>query len=636
MKVNWLPKEPNCACNSSFTEICGDGYDNNCNNRIDCVLGKEDPSCNCPTCDTVESSANNNCDDGIDNDCDGNISIPCGNPGSSCDCADIGCAMDSVCTGCDDNDLDGYSTNGGSCGLIDCDDDITNDPGGICPSNSASCNTATSKCAICTHPGANEVCTDGIDNNCNNECDYDSSICVKGDIACKVDLANITVSNYFPLENTNFRLICNTGSSASGTEVNSIYAKVDNTFCTFNNFLSQNSYNFTCNAGSYATGNKSATCYVNTSKSYSNFNITSAQIDVQQTCTPNCNGKDCGDDGCSPYNEQDCGTCISGEQCINFQCLDNSECNIALVSWNKNSTLNGSIVNLFLFGTDLCSGKTISFDIYEDNDSKHITEIGGEDPEDVIYGIYGRGIWEARYLTEESDLKNEFFFKATINGTTYESGTGYNAVKWLNVNSACINIMTCDNYTDQESCEDNCGGSDVLDRSALEVYGQQCGIEYCLADRWVSNCQCKWENNKCVFYGEDTDCTGNNVTGWCKKTQGTVIGCDDENNPTPGYYTSSWSGIIMFLHSGWNTKNGCQTANNDFVEGHCANTSATSQIDGKWYYYPRGVDSCEEGGTSTIECPAEMNLPFFGAYNFVITIMVISIIYFLLTRKRKI
>jgi Putative metal-binding motif len=46
---------------------------------------------------------------------------------------------------CTDADGDGYSIEGGSCGPMDCND---NDP--------------------MVHPGATEICTDGIDNNCNN------------------------------------------------------------------------------------------------------------------------------------------------------------------------------------------------------------------------------------------------------------------------------------------------------------------------------------------------------------------------------------------------------------------------------------------------------------------------------------
>jgi hypothetical protein len=71
------------------------------------------------------------CNDGIDND--GNGLVDAKDPNA------VGCEVP-----CTDMDMDGYATEGGSCGAIDCND------------NDAAIN-----------PGAVEICTDGIDNNCN-------------------------------------------------------------------------------------------------------------------------------------------------------------------------------------------------------------------------------------------------------------------------------------------------------------------------------------------------------------------------------------------------------------------------------------------------------------------------------------
>ncbi|MBU0894028.1 MAG: hypothetical protein KKF48_03820, partial [Nanoarchaeota archaeon] len=65
---------------------------------------------------------------------------------------------------CTDADGDGYNITGAGCGLVDCLD------------SNASIN-----------PGVAEICGDLVDNNCNNECEYDSSICSRGDSACLVD-----------------------------------------------------------------------------------------------------------------------------------------------------------------------------------------------------------------------------------------------------------------------------------------------------------------------------------------------------------------------------------------------------------------------------------------------------------------
>lgn len=75
------------------------------------------------------------CTDGVDND--GNGLIDRNDPNA------INCPAQ-----CTDMDGDGYSQEGGSCGPVDCDD------------NNAAIN-----------PGAEESCSDGIDNNCNGKVD---------------------------------------------------------------------------------------------------------------------------------------------------------------------------------------------------------------------------------------------------------------------------------------------------------------------------------------------------------------------------------------------------------------------------------------------------------------------------------
>jgi hypothetical protein len=81
--------------------------------------------------------ATENCNDGVDND--GNGLTDSADPNA------VGCAVMTVCT---DIDGDGYSTDGGTCGPLDCDDNN-----------------------YAVNPGANEVCSDGIDNNCNGSID---------------------------------------------------------------------------------------------------------------------------------------------------------------------------------------------------------------------------------------------------------------------------------------------------------------------------------------------------------------------------------------------------------------------------------------------------------------------------------
>jgi hypothetical protein len=150
--------------NPNAVESCTDGVDNNCSGLIDA----QDPQAvNCPPVCT-------------DNDFDGYFTeggecgpIDCDdtkaniNPGADESCTD---AVDNNCNGlvdeqdpnalncplvCVDQDSDGYAVTGGECGIVDCNDlDET------------------------IHPGALENCNDNVDNNCNNLIDIQETSCI--------------------------------------------------------------------------------------------------------------------------------------------------------------------------------------------------------------------------------------------------------------------------------------------------------------------------------------------------------------------------------------------------------------------------------------------------------------------------
>ena len=108
---------------AACTDLDGDGFATEGG-----VCGPVDCNDNYPA---INPNAVEICNDGIDNDCDGLI-----------DAADpnaVNCPA-----ACTDLDGDGFKTEGGVCGLVDCNDSDPN-----------------------INPGAVEDCSDGLDNNCN-------------------------------------------------------------------------------------------------------------------------------------------------------------------------------------------------------------------------------------------------------------------------------------------------------------------------------------------------------------------------------------------------------------------------------------------------------------------------------------
>jgi hypothetical protein len=134
----------NAAINPGAADIPNNGIDENCDgvDSVDTSILDNDADSFTPAegdCDDTDPAINPNaveiCTDGVDNDCNGLV-----------DTQDVANAVD--CPQCSDTDFDGYSTDGGDCGQLDCDD------------NNAAVN-----------PGAEEACGDAIDNDCDGTVD---------------------------------------------------------------------------------------------------------------------------------------------------------------------------------------------------------------------------------------------------------------------------------------------------------------------------------------------------------------------------------------------------------------------------------------------------------------------------------
>lgn len=149
----------------------------------------------------------------------------------------------------------------------------------------ADCNDAVSA----VNPGAAEICTDVIDNNCNLESDYDSMDGMHGDTACPVGVTSISVSSATPVAGSSIDVNC----ISSVADVNSISADIDGVLCAWQSWSGSTAI-FNCNVG-LTTGAKTVKCFVDTTKSYKSGNDQTTTINVlpslcsDYTASLNCN-----------------------------------------------------------------------------------------------------------------------------------------------------------------------------------------------------------------------------------------------------------------------------------------------------------------------------------------------------------
>src|SRR3989344_5581432 len=114
-------------------------------------------------------------------------------------------------------------------------------------------------------------------------------------------------------------------------------------------------------------------------------------------------------------------------------------CDITSASWSKNSSVEGDVVYLNVFGNN-CNGKTVSFDVKEKDFASDL--LGGDDPINanplnvVFNGASASGTWVSEW--QDDGLAGtagdpEYYFTATVVGTNEQMQSGTNDFEMLHV-----------------------------------------------------------------------------------------------------------------------------------------------------------------------------------------------------------
>lgn len=258
-----------------------------------------------------------------------------------------------------------------------------------------------------------------------------------------------------------------------------------------------------------------------------------------------------------------------------------AQCVLTSAKWQYPTVMEGSNVKAMVYGTN-CDGKTISFEVFRGDDD--CDEIGTEctNPSNVVFAAESGGVngtWTAGPSHDD-----EYHFVATVDGLS-EPVTSDNLLVTENI---CDEITICADYTTK--------GESYCNPDPCGVAEASVPIEIDCSDS-DRNCECIWYEDECkASYTIDSE------IGTCIYTQFTDDNCDD------GFLTFNWTGE-------WTWDDECV--------GSC-------QIENRYL-----EDECGDG-QETRECPAQIPLPFFNIYSFIVTLTIIALVYvILILRKEK-
>jgi len=175
---------------------------------------------------------------------------------------------------------------------------------------------------------------------------------------------------------------------------------------------------------------------------------------------------------------------------------------------------------------------------------------------------------------------------------------------------------------------ENCDGSDL---------GVITGCQNFDEFNTVGSLSC---DEDCNF--DTSQCTGG--SGESTPTQGncTIFENTEEDDCDDGFLTYSWEININWPSNnlGWNALSGCTSSGGDASNCVEFTTSVEPNFDDKWHYDPliNGENllftGCR-GGSGSRECPAQVQLPFFGWETFLATIIVLGAVYWAWSLKKK-
>ena len=373
----------------------------------------------------------------------------------------------------------------------------------------------------------------------------------------------------------------------------------------------------------------------NTNAHLADFATYPIKVCCRQRCVPDCDGRECGLD---PVCGESCGPpCGEGRTCnLNGRCISEevywASANDPRYSISYLEVVPGTTQVALVLKNVVPANGTINFEIFEDDLITGNDEIRtGDDSLSAEVNPDGTSI--AYWTITEEDLSKTF----DLNQFYFETSFGQSDDLAITLSGgSCVSVNYCRDYTEEERCEqDTCL---VADESVFTINNLiTCGDGYtcnCFWDNATSSCNSGWESvNQTIGGGFGGSALG---IGVCNYNENTNDDCAD------GFLTYSWIADIDWPtdNTGWGTQAECIAAGGDALSCVEFSTSIDSGFDDLWHYDPlfNGINSLLTqclGGSSTLQCPAQVQLSVFTLKNFIITIVVLGLAYIIYEQQKK-
>ncbi len=352
--------------------------------------------------------------------------------------------------------------------------------------------------------------------------------------------------------------------------------------------------------------------------SYASNNLSCDLVNASNNCG---NGIVEGSEECDDNN------LVNGDGCSNVCILQPEAYFVNSNGQRITEAYIGEKVYLMVNNTGILNG---SFEIFEDDPAFDDEIRTGINAISGAFSNVGFGMVLGEWtITEEDYSKTNDYdgFYFTING--YESGKLTVLVQ--------DSTAECKDYENKISCNscDNFGcnaAENNVNEKVFKAYPEvwnntRCGDEILVPGlcNYLMQCKCVWDDilNACSYTWEfipGLDCGSTPIIGLCSYSENSNDNCED------GFLEYSWTTIWS-----WGADNGYA----DFNNGPSNNINNYFLQNGLYYYDPLKLSRNCVGGSNIIPCSAKIRIPFFGFYNFIITIFLIVGIYYLIYLRKN-